>query len=166
MPALTCCLQASSLISIVTEDISRIVEDCDSLKPLPCNDSIQCRQYISKCIYISVCLHWTWDTLCCPHTCMYTRSPVSFSWHSMDMWYMCGLYWTLLLGQVTHDRCCQCLLVLSGGPMLQWCWRGCSRGVNCGSCALICFVVGCCRGDTVGRLALVCKYTLHVDGCV
>ena len=34
----------------------------------------------------------------------------------MDMWYMCGLYWTLLLGQVTHDRCCQCLLVLSGGP--------------------------------------------------
>ena len=25
------------------------------------------------------------DTLCCPHTCMYTSSPVSFSWHSMDM---------------------------------------------------------------------------------
>ena len=29
-----------------------------------------------------VCLHWTWDTLCCPHTCT-TFSPVSFSWHSM-----------------------------------------------------------------------------------
>ena len=40
----------------------------------------------------------------------------------MDMWYMHGLYWTLLLGQVYHDRCCQCLLVLSGEPMLQWCW--------------------------------------------
>ena len=77
-----------------------------------------------------VCLHWTWDTLCCPHTCMYTRSPVSFSCHSMDMWYMCGLYWTLLLGQVTHDRCCQCLLVLSGGPVLQWCWLGYCQGRN------------------------------------
>ena len=49
-------------------------------------------------------------------------SPVSFSWHSMDMLYMHGLHWTLLLGQVFHDRCCQCLLVLSSGPMLQWCW--------------------------------------------
>ena len=77
------------------------------------------------------CLQWTWDTLSCPHTCMYTCSPVSFSWHSMDMWYMCGLYWTLLLGQVTHDRCCQCLLVLSGGTMLQWCWLGSCQGRNC-----------------------------------
>ena len=50
-----------------------------------------------------VCLHWTWDTLCCPHTCMYTRSPLSFSWHSMDMWYMCGLYWTLRPGQRANN---------------------------------------------------------------
>ena len=138
---------ASSLISIVTEDISRIAEDCYCLKPLPCNDSIQCRQYISKCMYISVCLHWTWDTLCCPHTCTYTRSPVSFSWHSMDMWYMCGLYWTLLLGQVTHDRCCQCLLVLSGGPCCSGAGWGAARGVNCGSSAVICF----CRRMVQGR---------------
>ena len=121
MPALTCSLHMASSL------ISKITEDCYSLKPLPCYDPIQCRRYISKCMYISVCLHWTWDTLCCPHTRMYTRSPVSFSWHSMDLWYMCGLYWTLLLGQVTHDRCCQCLLVLSGGPMLQWCWLGCCQ---------------------------------------
>ena len=100
MPALTCSLHMASSL------ISKIAEDCYSLKPLPCNDPIQCRRYISKCMYISVCLHWTWDTLCCTHTSMYTRCPVSFSWHSMDMWYMCGLYWTLLLGQVTHDRCC------------------------------------------------------------
>ena len=66
-----------------------------------------------------VCLHWMWDTLYCPHTCTYTCSPVSLSCHSVDMWYMCGLNRTLLLGQVTHDRCWQCLLVLSSGPMLQ-----------------------------------------------
>ena len=40
---------------------------------------------------------------------------------------MHGLYWTLLLGQVSHDRCCQCLLVLSRGPMLQW-WLGTLTG--------------------------------------
>ena len=84
--------------------------------------------YVS--LWWPVWLHWTWDTLCCPHTFMYTRSPVPFSWHSMDMWYMCGLYWTLLLGQVTHDRWCQCLLVLSGGTMLQWCWLGCCQERN------------------------------------
>ena len=32
----------------------------------------------SRCCWWRVCLHWTWDTLCCPRTCMYTRSPVSF----------------------------------------------------------------------------------------
>ena len=42
-----------------------------------------------------------------------------------------------------HDRCCQCLLVLSGGPMLQWCW------------------LECCRVETVRLL-----YTLYADGCV
>ena len=76
-----------------------------------------------------LCMHPVCHSLCF-HTYMYTCSPVS-SWHSMDIWYMCGLYWTLLLGQVTHDRCCQCLLVLSGGPMLQWCWLGCCQGRNC-----------------------------------
>ena len=77
------------------------------------------RQYV----YIWTCLH--------PNTCMYTCSPVSFSWHSMDMWYMCELYWTLLLGHVTHDRCCQCLLVFSCVTMLQWCWLGCCQGRKC-----------------------------------
>ena len=36
----------------------------------------------------------------CPHTCTYTRTPVSSSCHSMVMLYMHGLHWTLLLGQV------------------------------------------------------------------
>ena len=70
-----------------------------------------------------------------PHTCMYTRSPVSLSCHSMDMWYMCGLYWTLLLGQVTHDRYCQCLLVLSSGPMLAGVLPGEKLLGSCTRCA-------------------------------
>ena len=35
---------------------------------------------------------------------------------------------------------------------------GAARGVNCGSCALICFVEGWCRGDTVRRLSLVHRW--------
>ena len=71
----------------------------------------------------------------------------------MDMWYMCGLYWTLLLGQVTHDRCCQCL---SGGPMhAAVVLAGAARGRTVGNCALVHFVVGYCKGESVRRLALV-----------
>ena len=45
---------------------------------------------------------------------------------------MHGIHRTLLLGQVFHDRCCQSLiLVLSSGPMLQWCWLWFCHGKNC-----------------------------------
>ena len=85
VPAVTCSLHMASSL------ISKIAEDCDSLKPLPCNDPIQCRRYISKCMYISVCLHWTWTpsavpTHACTHVVLFPSYFLAFHGHVVHVW--------------------------------------------------------------------------------
>ena len=60
-----------------------------------------------------------------PHMHVYT--PVVQS-PSLGLPWTCGtLHWTLLLGQGTHEGCCQCLLVLSVDPCCSGAGWGAAR---------------------------------------